>query len=96
MKEVIEAQKMINAKPKAQYDFTIKAVDVFKYGPTEQCHGCQHCQHVLALVDYRRGHSVECRMRIMGLMENDKSDKHRVKMWKVAKGILDDNAGATL
>ena len=87
VKEVSEAQDNIMRSKRTQpYGFSIKAGDISKYGPTG---GCGGCHKVLGLVDYQKSHSLKCRKRIVGLMEDDIEDRHRVQQWKISKGILE-------
>ena len=87
VKEVSEAQDNIMRSRRVQpYGLNIKAGDIYKYGPTE---GCAGCHKVLGLVEYQKSHSLKCRKRIVGLMEDDVEDRHRVQHWKISKGIVE-------
>lgn len=84
IKNTGDAQRIIQNRFGQSYSFYIKARDVVKYMPTQ---GCPGCKFATGQVSTQRGHSPECKNRMMKMMADDRDDKHRVKRWFIDKGI---------
>lgn len=82
--EVANAQRMINNRIRKKYTFYIYAMDVFRYGPSDNCPGCKF---MLGEVATQCGHTPVCKARIMDAMTSDKDDRYRVQRWFTTKGI---------
>ena len=86
-KIIRESKANIESQPGQSHGFHISQADIARYGATSSCHGCKFA---VGKVTYQRGHSTECRKRIMKLMREDPDDRFRVEAWEVNHGFEEE------
>ena len=71
-----ESRRLINSGERGGVKgFFITQTDIARYGTTP---GCEGCKFATGRVTYQRGHSTQCRLRIIGMMKEDPEDSRRV------------------